>query len=307
MKKTCQKNNDVSICDGREYSLLHTKEFDVALANPPFGYNESKKFTDALFCDKYANITSGRIEIEMLIANLNILKDTGVLLIILPTTIVSGVSMLNIRKVLAKNHSLFAIIDLPINAFEPEKIKCSALIIFKEPNVCDTTTIYKMDESYVLHKHKTISFDDIIDGNWEGDAIVQQTLNYTIHQGTISSQFFCKTGVEILHTSKKTSDWKPTIRLAKVTNGKNYIMAESGDILISRVGASAGQKCIYQGAPKYISDCLIIIKSPTSELVKMIMDLDFNSLVSGLTTPHITIKNITTLLEQCINKTYIDR
>ena len=92
-----------------------------------------------------------------------------------------------------------------------------------------------------------------------------------------------------------------------MTNGKNYIMAESGDILISRVGASAGQKCIYQGATKYISDCLIIIKSPTSELVKMIMDLDFNSLVSGLTTPHITIKNITTLLEQCINKTYIDR
>jgi len=304
-RKTYQTHIDVSICDGREYSLSHKGEFDFALANPPFGYNASKQYTSQLFCNEYANVPSGRIEIEMLIANLNILKDTGVLLIIVPTTIVSGISMINFRKILAKNHSLYAIVDLPQNAFSPEKIKCSALIIIKAANVCNKTKIFSMDESYAIHEEKKVESYDIEKGNWFGESAFQNSLNITIKQGTISSQMFEESGTEVLHTGKKALNWQPTIRFANIPAEKKCVIAESGDVLISRIGASAGQKCVYQGIPRYISDCLLIIKPASPALAKAIMNTDLRSLVSGLSTPHITAKSITAFLEQTLNEKHL--
>lgn len=293
---------DLAICDGRDYAIHHMGEFDVALANPPFGYSDSKQFADQLFCDKYDSISSSRLEIEMLVANLLILKDSGVLLIILPTTVVEGASMVNIRKILAKNHSLYAIIDLPINAFAPEKIKCSALIIKKAPNFCEYTKLYIMDSSYAIHKQKNISLSCILEGNWNGDISLNNYFDFVIKQGTISSQMFSENGVEVLHTGRKTVEWQPTIRLANIPSDKNCIMAEKGDIIISRIGASAGQKCVYQGDPRFVSDCLLIIKSPSLELVQKIFRLDLTTIVSGLSTPHVTAKNIYSMYKKSIVK-----
>ena len=72
----------------------------------------------------------------------------------------------------------------------------------------------------------------------------------------------------------------------------NSIIAEKGDIIISRVGSSAGCVCVYDGEPKYITDCLLIIKSPTKKLVKQITQLDLKSIVYGVSTPHLTSTNL---------------
>ena len=285
-------NRSRVVCDGREYAVKHMGEYDIALANPPFGLSPSNLYKDLLFRNEYKALPNGRLEIEMLIANLLILNDRGTLLIILPSTVVTGVSMINVRKVIAKKHSLFSIIDLPNNAFAPEKIKCSALIIKKPPNICRKTKIFKLDESFALHEMREIDLIDVLEGNWSEKAQVYNDMKLAIHQGTISSQMFCEEGVEILHTGKKTSNWQPSIRHTTVPNNKKCIVAEPGDILISRIGTSAGQKCIYQGPPRYISDCLLIIKSPPTPIATQIMDMDFFSLVSGLSTPHITANSI---------------
>lgn len=297
-KKAGSMNEGLLTCDGRDYAIKHVGEYDFALANPPFGYSGLNQFTKQLFCNEYANIQSRRLEVEMLIANLMVLKDTGILLIIIPTTIVDGVSMTSVRKIIAKNHSIHAIVDLPINAFAPEKIKCSALIIIKTPNACATTEFYTMDESFNIHKKREIDVLNVLDGNWIGELFSNENNSVTINQGTISSQLFCQNGVEVLHTSKKSSDWKPSVRFANIPHKKKCVIATQGDIIISRIGASAGQKCIYQGPPRRISDCLLIIKSPSPELAKEIISMDFLPLVSGLSTPHITAYSIFNLLKQ---------
>ena len=277
--------------DGRAYALKNIGKFDYALANPPFGRSEPNDYTHKLFCGKYAAIVSSRIEVEFLVANLCVLKDSGVLLIILPSTIIEGTSTINVRRVLAKNHFVSSIIRLPLNSFAPERIKCCALIIQKKPNRARATTFYEMTEFFEIHKLRNISSADMNNGNW-CDITFLNDLHFTIRQGKISSPYFCNNGIEVLHTGKRSENWHPTIRLAKLPAETNLIMAEDGDILISRIGASAGQKCIYHGPDRYISDCLLLIKSPDSILSQRIIGLDFLPLVTGLSTPHITAQSI---------------
>lgn len=277
--------------DGREYALKHTERFDYALANPPFGRRESLKYTNRLFRGKYKNITSSRLEIEMLLANLRVLKQSGVLLIILPSTLVEGISAINTRRILATNHFISAIIDLPLSAFSPERIKCSALIIEKSSPKTESTVLYQMDSSFVIKETKRISAKEIQSGNWS-EAYATDMLGFTIHQGKVSTPSFCNDGKEVLHTGKRSNEWTPSIRFANISDGKDYPQAEDGDIIISRIGASAGQMCVYHGSPKYISDCLLIVKSPDTTLLERILGLDLSVLVSGLSTPHITAQSI---------------
>lgn len=293
-----KKNINISNCDGRNYAINHVGEYDYSLANPPFGKNTSTDYTDILFAEKYNAINSSRIEVEMLIANLLVLKETGVLLIIIPSTIVNGKSTINIRKTLARNHFISAIIDLPLNSFAPEKIKCSALIIEKQARI-HPTTLYKMNDNYEISKIRTLCFEDISNGKWSENttAICK---DFSIKQGMISSQYFESFGEEVLHTSKCCKDWTPSIKNANLKKDKKYIMAENGDIIISRIGSSAGQMCIYGGHSRYISDCLFVIKNPEKEVAKRILDLDLKPIIGGLSTPHITANNIYNLY----NKTY---
>lgn len=296
-----ESNIDIVKNDGRRFALEHVGEYDYALANPPFGQTNSAEYSDALFRDSYELIRSSRLEIEMLIANLIILKENGILLIILPSTIVTGVSTINIRKCLAKNHFISAIIDLPLNAFYPEKIKCSALIVEKKARVNKETKTYQMDESYEIVKQCSIGYNDMINGIWY-KKIYKNTPEFNIKQGSISSQDFADVGEEVLHTGKRCISWNPTIRYAQLSPNRSYTMVEDGDIIISRIGASAGQKCLYTGKQKYISDCLFVIKTKTKEITNQIMNLDLEPLVGGLSTPHLTATNIIGLYNETYKK-----
>lgn len=296
-----QKDIRLLICDGRKYALNNKGKFQLSLANPPFGKERDNIYTKRLYKGIYKNISINRIEVEMLIANLIVLDQYGQLLIILPSTIVSGSSNVNLRKIISKNHYVEAVIDLPINAFYPERIKCSALII-KKSYSNKISSYYKMDDNFNLMKLYEIDAQQIKKGNWEG-KVNNDNSDFIIHQGKISTSAFTeqKNSIEVLHTSKHTENWAPSVRFANLPQERDYIKAESGDILISRIGASAGDKCLYSGDEKYISDCLLVIKDPSTEIRERIMSLDLSTVVSGLSTPHITINSICNLY----NRTYL--
>ena len=288
--------------DGREFSFNTKHKYAIALANPPFGKIESISYASKLFVDKYASISSNRVEIEMLIANLNLLKEDGVLLIILPTTFTNGVSHKKTRKIISENHFVKNIIKLPPNAFSPEKINCSAIIICKEKNdgkqVC---TYYTMNEDFSISNSYEIKYDNILQGCWS-NTVLYEKADFKIYRGNISSNMFAEKGVEVLHTSKKSSPWQPSSRYIKnCLNTSNSIMAEKGDLIISRVGSSAGYLCLYEGAPKYITDCLMLIKSPNKKLIEHMQKLNLCSLVKGVSTPHITISDIYDLYSSTYN------
>ena len=104
----------------------------MAIANPPFGRVDSKKQIPDLFVNEYESIKTSRLEIEMLIANLNILQNNGVLLIILPSSFVEAETYKKIRQIVANNYFVESIIKLDESTFGASRINSYALIIHKE-------------------------------------------------------------------------------------------------------------------------------------------------------------------------------
>ena len=90
--------------DGRQFSIEHSHEFSLVVANPPFDYVDTKKQFPELFVNEFEELYTSRLEIEMLIANIRLLQQDGVLLIILPSSFVEAETYEKIRKIIANNY-----------------------------------------------------------------------------------------------------------------------------------------------------------------------------------------------------------
>lgn len=282
--------------DGRHYAMEHIGEYDFALANPPFGKSQDSDYSTMLMKKSTIGIVSSRMEIQMLLANLLLLKEGGTLLIILPSTVVDGSTSINIRKKLAANYYLRAVVDMPINAFHPSRIKCSALVIENTINTyCYPTTLYSMNSDFQISKECTLSSDVILCGQWTSHMHTS-CKEFTIVQGKIPSNEFTESGIEVLHTAKTAEHWTPSTRYTSPMSADiKSLKATTGDIIISRVGVSAGSVHEYTGEAKLVSDCLLVVKEPSEIVRKRILGMDLKKLVRGLSTPHITASSIYTL------------
>ena len=113
-------------------------------------------------------------------------------------------------------------------------------------------------------------------------------MDIDIKRGNISSAYFIESGCPILHTSKIRDTWEPSIRYTSNKVLPNTY-AETGDIIVSRIGKSAGQWCIYQGNKIPISDCLYRIKDPEGVLYNRIQGKKFDLKLRGVATQYITM------------------
>ena len=279
--------------DGREYALNHKKEFSLVLANPPFDYLEKKNEYPQLFQAPFENYSSFRLEVEMLISNLIMLKDGGTLLIIMPSSFVEGEVYSTIRQILSKNYQIKAIIELDKNTFGSSQLHSHAIIIKNKlckNYTCNLLCAKKHGEIFDLEFVKTVSAHYLRKGRWDGSAHENCNLLLDIKRGNISSADFIKVGQPVLHTSKYDDNWYPAMRY--VENGiLSNAYAETGDIIVSRIGKSAGQWCLYSGPRIPISDCLYRIKDPDGTLYKKIKGKSFDRKLRGVATPYITISD----------------
>lgn len=277
--------------DGRQFAIEHPHEFSLVVANPPFGYVESKKQFPGLFVNEFKSASTSRLEVEMLIANLKLLQPKGVLLVILPSSFVEAETYRKIRKIIANNYSIESIIKLDENTFGASKIKSYALIIHNEsPNNRNVKIGNSVDDciSYTAH----INSNDLKEGKWTLDNINNNTVSLNIKRGNISSASFITRGQPILHTARYKTNWQPSKRYIsrKITP---TVFAESGDIIVSRIGKSAGQWCVYKGEKIAISDCLYRIKDPDRLIYNKIDGKCFDRDLKGVATRYITIKDFT--------------
>lgn len=291
------ENCTTYVSDGREYALKHSETYDLALANPPFANNKDDKYTDKLFVKEYSEVQLKRIEIEMLLANLRIVKNGGKLLIILPVTFVIGELYSKIRKALLIGNTIEQIVFLPLNAFSPERINCCALVIKKETNYSNTATqVYDMDENFGIHWRKRISYHCMSRGEWTEPSQKNDDL-FSIKRGNICSSDFSEEGECVLHNSKTASPWTPSVRHVRRSSDvlKKCIQAYDGDIIIARVGKSAGVKCIYHGKSAYVSDQLLVVTCSDERIANNIMKMDLTDAVKGLSVKYITMDDIYSL------------
>lgn len=274
--------------DGRQFAIEHPHEFPLVLANPPFDFVKSKKQFPELYINEFMDVTTSRLEIEMLIANLTLLSPNGVLLIILPSSFVEAETYRGIRQVIANNYYVESIIKLDEATFGASRINSYALIIH---NISKTRYNAKVGNAIgdLISYTTDISSKMLKDGYWTHDRTTVKRNSLDIKRGNISSAFFISRGQPILHTAKITNNsWTPGVKYIS----KKIIptvFAESGDIIVSRIGKSAGQWCLYEGEKIAISDCLYRIKDPDKSLFKKINGKCFDRNLKGVATRYITI------------------
>lgn len=276
--------------DGRQFAIDHSCEFSLVVANPPFDYVEKQKQFPLLFTDEFKDFKTLRLEVEMLIANLKLLKPKGVLLIILPSSFVEAVTYNKIRKIISSNYYIESIIRLDEDTFGASKINSYALIIHNEPqdNRNAKTGVSLGNNINYISYSSNVNSDELKNGNWTLDKKSIAPHHLDIKRGNISSASFITRGKPILHTAKVSDDWQPSKRyISKKTTPT--IFAESGDIIVSRIGKSAGQWCVYVGDKIPISDCLYRIKDPDGSIFKKINGRSFDRALKGVATKYITI------------------
>lgn len=277
--------------DGRDFALRATQLYPLVLANPPFDFVEIKREYPQLYKGVFKTYRTSRLENEMLLANLLLLDETGVLLIIMPSSFVEAESNRNIRKIIGQNYYVKNIIKLPEDTFGVAHINCYVLEIRHRLGQRFYTRFcaaVRDNNTYKLTNKVTISQKNIRDGNWCAVNRHKTDVKWDIRRGNISSQTFSDSGVPVLHTAKQSNDWKPSIRYIKsVVDTPVY--ADHGDIIVSRIGKSAGQWCQYFGNRIPISDCLYRIKDPDGSIASALEGKEYNLIKKGVAVRYITV------------------
>lgn len=298
--------------DGRTYALNIDKTYDLILSNPPYGLLDNKNRVMAHSkTDKrlLMSLINHRYECEMTMANLLLAKEGSVLLFIWPSTFVEGSSFQKARREIAREYKIIWLAKLPKDTFSNKKIFTYAVVLIKERDIRENTKLMEIERDdcgWKITNHVELSNDRIVKGNWSVD-VRSELVEIEIRRGRLSSKELNSDGVgeKVLHSSRldEKGRWQPAIRF--VENFKelsNYEKkAQKGDVVVCRVGKTAGFWYINQHNNILISDCLLVIPYKKG-LIKKFRDNSENGRlkipVYGVTVPYITAKDIRIMLSK---------
>lgn len=259
--------------DGRVFSKQqHSRAvtFDLILTNPPFG---RLKKEDRLFDDEPDAELCSRYECEMMYANSLLAREGSYIIAILPATFVEGDLYLKFRKKMARSYEIRQLIKLPGNVFSRGNISAYAIVLYrtdadKTRDAQSGIAVYK-DPKWSISCRQTIPSADIMLGLWvvSNLSIVAKEKKEidSIYRGNISSAYFSTDGDEILHCSSTFEHgvWVPLLCHCENYPKENAKYVHDGDIIINRIGRSAGFWTRYVGERKLVSDCLIVVHGGT--------------------------------------------
>lgn len=314
--KTVRKlKNDKEIfhcCDGRKFAIKKENQhkYDLVISNPPFGaIDENNRIIRTslnetrLGTKEQLGLLIKRYEIEMLFANLLLLKDGGTLIIILPLTFFSGITYKKHREYIAKILHVKAIIELPNGTFKHDEISAVALVLEKKD--CNSPTIKyyaNFEKVWCINEERIIPNKDIKAGAWNGEK-GNTIRKYSSFRGRIGSNYFNTEGPYfIIHSSSdyESGKWVPTMRKCSITDTDRRV--HKGDIIICRVGKNAGAWAISNYEAYDVSDCIIVIPSPNEECIAFLtQNTKAGRLLvpnNGVATKFITQTDIEVLLQK---------
>lgn len=291
--------------DGREYAKAQynqRKKFDLILSNPPFG---RLKKEDRLFEKDKGAVLCSRYECEMMHANFLLAKSETSMIVILPATFVEGDLYIKYRKKVALDFKVKAIIKLPGDVFSKGDISSYAIILYKTHQQAMRYTqigeaIFENEKWKVVFSNTT-SKESMLDGIWVESMkpipLVEKKTVESIFRGNISSASFSAEGEKILHCSSiiENEVWRPSQCFCETMPNINYKYAQSGDILINRIGKNAGFWSKYQGERQLISDCIIVVRGKSDledYLKKHSVHGQLSVPIKGVATKYIAIKDI---------------
>lgn len=304
--------------DGRLFAdacVMSDRKFDLVLSNPPFGplLGNQKHYTSS---DNII-VRTKRYEAEMLWANYQLVNDGGWLLTILPSTYLNGKTYIKHRVWLAENYEVYSIFKLPLDTFCSNLSTVGILLQKRKENGFSrrTTDIYIVrqgeNSNWNCELEAHVSPSSILAGRWDETAFVasepESDAQITIFRGNISSNHFSSSGCRVLHCSSVVVNgkWKCGERkcdLSSFPNFETIKYAEKGDIIINRIGKYAGFWSIWLGEKCVVSDCIIVIKSPSDKMIKTLNKCSDRGRITvplhGVATKFVTIDDVRRILSK---------
>ncbi|MCX8967406.1 DNA methylase [Erwinia psidii] len=253
---------------------------DAAVCNPPyirpkwqsdFRYILEEAGLDDVLCSK--NDVSA--ELLFIAQNLRLLKNGGMLGLILPDGIISGDKHSELRRKLLENHAIQSVIELPRGVFSRTDAKTHILVLEKNGKPTSSLLLRRFDNVNQFSKSVRIDASDAIvrlDYSYHANIQKQSSgrkvgnVASRIARGRTSSSQRHTRPYPVFHTSDMFSGCHmvPANFLLKSSQTPlDEIVANPGDILISRVGRNLTEKmCIVENGHVVISDCIMLIRVP---------------------------------------------
>lgn len=274
--------------DGFVYAKHCGQRYDLILSNPPFGQTDQRSGEPAFIRE----LNRKRLECQMMDANLSLMHESSWLMVILPSTFITGSSYRDIRAAIGSRYQIHSIVCLPEDTFGAHRIRTYAVILHGHSEAKPTVLYHaSYNGDWSLREKNSLSYDSIKSGNWCEEANSAPRLEIELFRGCVSSRDFRKMGIPVYHSAgKRESPWKPSVRYAEIVKKPKKI-ATIGDVIINRVGHSTGYWWVNTENEYAITDCLFVmrgLKDPAALLEQISVDGRLDIPPRGVATPFIT-------------------
>jgi type I restriction-modification system DNA methylase subunit len=285
--------------------------FDLAIGNPPFlKYRNLDSFSEQLI-DKYLDIKAvdyaGKsAEVVFMAQYLRLLKKGGILSIILPDSIISGVHYSGFRAKLLKMYDVISIIEVNNNTFVKTEAKTHIITIkntrpkSKVVNIKTINNLGKCTESIDILKEQLINRMDYSYHIADLMLFEYRVSEYAeVYRGKYTHKELKENKSEYLHTTNFNK--VPIIEDITCSNVEESHYAKSGDILMCRVGSRVvGNVMKYHGPKVLVSDCIFIIRFSEQEKRDQFFEVykkrdSLNRFTRGVCSRYITKKDVLSL------------
>lgn len=239
-------------------NFLEGKFYDLALANPPFVSNIKVNNYIQKILKEYLNLdyvldSTVRAELIFICQYLSILNTNGILAIILPESLISGVKFIDFRKALTEKWQIEHIVEIEGSPFSFTEAKTHIIYIRKcEP----TTSVIKMscmNEIGECSQSVKVSKAQLVD-----------RMDFSFLQDKpVSSSHLKKLGdYASIKRGKKThkallEEGKPYLHSIHANSYKQNSNLLESELYLCRVGTRVvGKSFLYYGDKLEVSDCL---------------------------------------------------
>ncbi len=256
---------------------LVKSSIDVAICNPPYLHIRDKtKFYNLLEeanlhnCLNLPKLTS---DIIFLAQNLKLLKIGGELGIIVPDSILTGKEFQLVRRSLLSNHNVKEIIELPERIFPKTEAKTHIIIIEKSQRTKDKVPLLIAGKDGIcfdqisvssssLEKRMDFSYHKVKRSFSKSKSKPLGECNIILKRGNITNAESRAQKIKFLHSTSFKAGAELDFSNFKNHYHKNLVLAEKGDIIITRVGKGCVGKAAKVIAGKIpITDCLYVVKA----------------------------------------------
>ncbi len=260
---------------------LNLGSADGAVCNPPYIRPRWRKdfgdiLEDAGLSGILTSIKDVSADVLFIAQNLRLLRNDGRLGLILPDGIIAGEKYSKLRELLITEHRVERVIELPRRIFRKTDAKAHIVILTKNGLSNETVSVERLDANGTLASRILVPAAKAIyrmDYSYlESQAFEKKSSNIllgdiyeALTRGQLSSTQVKRSNINIFHstnfpliTNSQCPDVPQEFILKKQISGTlKTTIAESGDILICRVGRNLERKiCYVQKGFVALSDCV---------------------------------------------------